>query len=71
MDFKCFSCSDFFESYNETIDHLRKTHNVKESKNSKISCVVNQSKECTHKFQTFSGLRKHIIKCFGIKGELQ
>lgn len=51
-----------FEISNEAIDHLKKVHGLKETKEAKIQCIVNGAK-CEKKFQTFSGLRKHIIKC--------
>lgn len=69
MDFQCFVCSDLFKSINEIIDHLRKTHSINESTASKIPCLVKKTDKCDKKFQTFSGLRKHTIKCIDKKSK--
>lgn len=63
MDFKCFICFNLFKSSNEFIDHLKKGHGIKEDRNSNILCIVNKPNKCDKTFKTFSGLRRHIIKC--------
>lgn len=63
MDFQCFICAAFFKSVNEIIEHLRQIHSISESKVTKIPCPVSKSNKCNKQFQTFSGLRKHTIKC--------
>lgn len=67
MDFKCYICSDTFKLSNEAIAHLKKSHNVNENQSSSILCIVNKQIHCGKTFKTFSGLRRHILKCENIK----
>lgn len=67
MDFKCYVCFSTFKLSNEAIDHLKKSHYVKENQSSNILCIVNKQIHCGKTFKTFSGLRRHIVKCENIK----
>lgn len=59
-EFKCFSCFSMFNDVEKAISHLRKEHRVKQ-KVHEIKCIVYT---CKKKFQTWSGLKKHVLSCF-------
>lgn len=63
MNYKCYICFETFEFSNETIQHLRKNHCIIENRNARIQCIVNKPNVCEKKFQTFSGLRRHLESC--------
>lgn len=59
-EFKCFSCFSMFDEVEKTINHLRNEHRIKQ-KVHEIKCIVNNT--CKKKFQTWSGLKKHLLSC--------
>lgn len=59
--FKCYLCSSDFHSENETIQHLKEQHEVKE-KTHPLKCIVKNT-ACTQTYQTWSGFKKHIKTC--------
>lgn len=59
--YKCFLCFSKFNEVEKVICHLRKEHRVKPKIN-EIKCILNNP-VCKKKFQTWSGLKKHILNC--------
>lgn len=59
--FKCYLCFSEFNDDKLTLEHLRKSHRVKEKIND-IKCIVKNA-QCTKAYQTWAGLKKHIITC--------
>lgn len=70
MDFKCkvqnFECSgitccgQLFSSENETLNHLKVSHKLKE-RTHEFPCFVNN--DCEKQYLTLKGLKSHLKKC--------
>lgn len=58
MNFTCFVCSEKFNLSTEAIKHLKQIHFIKDNTDT-ISCIV---ANCGKTFNTFNGLRKHVLK---------
>lgn len=61
MHFMCFECEKKFLDINITIIHMRKEHNIHDNVG-EIKCIANYP-SCKKTFVTYSGLRKHLLKC--------
>lgn len=62
--YKCYDCSEIFDSTKTIVKHLKTVHKVKEKVN-QIKCVNNfKMHVCSRTFLTFDGLRKHLNKCY-------
>lgn len=68
--YKCFKCKQKFKEINETIVHLRKFHNIRDTnKTHAIHCIANS--DCENVYQTFDGLKRHLKKCIPSDAEIQ
>lgn len=58
---QCFLCFSEFSELERGIEHLRLEHCVIQKVNT-IKCIA-KNVSCKKTFQTWSGLRKHVVKC--------
>lgn len=61
MDFICYKCDSRFKSEKAAIDHLKKTHGIRE-KVDLFQCLLN-FQYCKTSFQSVQGLKKHHKTC--------
>lgn len=62
--YKCYYCTEIFDSTKTIFKHLQTVHRVKEKVN-QIKCVNHfKMHVCSRTFLTFDGLRKHLNKCY-------
>lgn len=65
MEYRCFVCNEIFSSQRVIFQHLKKIHLIQDHTRD-LECIVKlDSAKCLAKFETYSGLRKHIKKCSG------
>lgn len=65
MDFHCFVCPETFSDIKDIFTHLKKVHFFRDNAQ-ELECVLIRgvySSKCVSKFNTFSGLRKHVKTC--------
>ncbi|KAK0136284.1 hypothetical protein N1851_027812 [Merluccius polli] len=56
----CFMCKRWHANANALIRHFKLVHGLCSGKGLKLKCA---HRGCSHIYQSFSGLRKHLIKC--------
>lgn len=59
MIFDCFLCGKDFESATDTIDHLKRYHDLVDN-SVPIKCVI---KTCNKTYLSFRALKAHLSKC--------
>lgn len=65
MDFHCYVCFERFCDIRNIFAHLKKVHFFRDNAQ-ELECVLIQDvnfSKCVSKFNTFSGLRKHLNRC--------
>lgn len=63
MFFHCYICVERFNIINDAVNHLKKQHAIKEYK-AQIQCLVlGSSGRCPNTYDTFSGLKRHLVIC--------
>lgn len=61
MDFNCFLCFKSFNTVENTIQHLKNIHQLRNNAQD-LKCLA-KSDNCTKKFKTFDALKKHSLQC--------
>lgn len=65
MEYRCFICNDIFSSQRIIFQHLKKFHLIQDHTQD-LECIIKfDNSKCRAKFETYSGLRKHIKKYSG------
>lgn len=65
MDFKCFICQKCFSTFEKTLSHLKKVHQIRNNSQD-LKCIVNNDC-CYTTVRTFRGLKKHSANCIKSK----
>lgn len=61
MDFNCFVCFKNFDTVENTIQHLKNIHQLRNNAQD-FKCVA-KSDHCNKTFKTFVALKKHSLHC--------